>query len=275
MIDMICMTRRNILFPMSLLLLILLAVSACSRNYSWDYHMLVYGSACERKQYKEAEKQLSLAVDAAEKLEGEDVQTHYGRVQGTLHNLADLYKELHLYAEAEPIYFRCLAIMEKYLKSDYLNMSEELNSLGEIYQEQGKYDKAELFYKRSLTMAEKVVAPSASDLPLQSMDVELFPVPSSDGLPPQCLHNLVLLYASQNKYPQAEMLYERWAKILEQQFGPSSSGAEICLGNLSELYRDEGKNVLADKCTARADKIRRLNETVESEKSKQAKQSKK
>jgi len=249
-------SKKNYIDISAILLLVIfsliLALGACSKDYSWDYYMLASENAFAHKQYQEGEKQLALAGQAAEKCKDKDSQQYYGRLQGTLLNLADLYKNDHRYAESEQIYFRCLSILEQHLKADYLNTSSVLNSLGEIYEEQGKHDKAELFYKRSLVMAEKLVAPGPSDLPPQSMSLSFFPIPSSDDLPPQSLFRLAGLYQHQNKYLQAEILFEHWAQILEKAFGHSSAGVSICLTDVAELYRDEGKNVLADKCEARA-----------------------
>jgi tetratricopeptide (TPR) repeat protein len=61
------------------------------------------------------------------------------------------------YSEADPLYQRSLAIIEKALGKDHPFMATSLNNLALLYQAQGKYDQAELLYQRSLAIDEKAL----------------------------------------------------------------------------------------------------------------------
>ncbi len=77
----------------------------------------------------------------------------------SLSNLAGLYHDQGRYAEAEPLYKRALAIVEKALGPDHPQVATSLNNLAELYRAQGKYGEAEPLYKRSLAIMEKALGP--------------------------------------------------------------------------------------------------------------------
>ena len=78
-----------------------------------------------------------------------------------LNNLAGLYRVQGRYAEAEPLYKRMLAIIEKAPEGgpEHSSFANGLNSLAELYRAQGRYAEAEPLYKRSLPIYEKVLGP--------------------------------------------------------------------------------------------------------------------
>jgi tetratricopeptide (TPR) repeat protein len=61
------------------------------------------------------------------------------------------------YAEAEPLFKRALAIMEKALRPDHPDVANFLNNLASLYQAQRRYAEAEPLYKRSLAIVEKAL----------------------------------------------------------------------------------------------------------------------
>ncbi len=67
----------------------------------------------------------------------------------SFNNLALLYNDQGLYAEAEPLYQRSLAIWEKALGPEHPQVATSLNNLALLYDAQGKYAEAEPLYKRS------------------------------------------------------------------------------------------------------------------------------
>ncbi len=74
---------------------------------------------------------------------------------GSLNNLANLYREMGRYAEAEPLFRRSLEINEKQLGADHPNVAQSLNNLAALYREMGRYAEAEPLYRRSLEIKEK------------------------------------------------------------------------------------------------------------------------
>jgi tetratricopeptide (TPR) repeat protein len=67
-----------------------------------------------------------------------------------LNDQAESYKEEGRYADAEPLYKRVLAIIEKALGPDHPNVALALNDLAELYSAEGRYADAEPLYKRAL-----------------------------------------------------------------------------------------------------------------------------
>jgi tetratricopeptide (TPR) repeat protein len=59
------------------------------------------------------------------------------------------------YSEAEPLYKRSLAVVEKALGHDHPKVAAVLNNLAEVFRKQGRYEDAEPLYKRSLAIKEK------------------------------------------------------------------------------------------------------------------------
>ena len=66
--------------------------------------------------------------------------------------MAALYKTQGLYADAEPLYKRSLAIRDKALGPDHPDVADSINNLAELYRAQARYADAEPLYKRSLAI---------------------------------------------------------------------------------------------------------------------------
>jgi tetratricopeptide (TPR) repeat protein len=67
---------------------------------------------------------------------------------GALNNLAQLYGDVGRDAEAEPMFERAIAMMEKSVGLDSVDIAPELNNLAALYQRQQRYSEAEPLFKR-------------------------------------------------------------------------------------------------------------------------------
>ena len=67
---------------------------------------------------------------------------------GALNNLAQLYGDVGRDAEAEPMFKRAIAIMEKTVGLDSVDIAPELNNLAALYQRQQRFAEAEPLFKR-------------------------------------------------------------------------------------------------------------------------------
>ena len=137
-----------------------------------------------------------------------------------------------LYAEAEPLFRRALAIREKALGPDHPNTALSLNNLAELYRAQGQYAEAEPLYRQALAITRSVAGPPRYGLepeqpggalpragPLRRGRAAVPPVLAirEKALGPdhpdtaQSLNNLAELYDTQGRYDEAEPLYRgRW-----------------------------------------------------------------
>ncbi|ALF56386.1 tetratricopeptide repeat family protein [Nostoc piscinale CENA21] len=126
------------------------------------------------------------------------------------------------YITATPLAERALAIREKVLGKEHLDVATSLNDLAELYREQGKYQQAEPLYYRSLSILEKLLG-------------------NSHPFVAQSLNNLALLYQTQGNYQQAEPLYLRSLAIREKILGKVHPNVAQSLNNLAILYQAQGK----------------------------------
>jgi tetratricopeptide (TPR) repeat protein len=101
-----------------------------------------------------------------------------------MNNLADVYTNLHRYADAERLLKRSMAVTEKAFGPDHPDVAQALNNLAAVYVRQGRNADAERFFKRSVATFEKTLGPNHPDL----ADV---------------LENLAGLYKDQSRYAGA------------------------------------------------------------------------
>ena len=74
-----------------------------------------------------------------------------------LNTVADYLCDRALFADAEPLYQRSLAIREKALAPEHPDVAASLNNLATLYRSQGKYTEAEPRYQRALAIWEKAL----------------------------------------------------------------------------------------------------------------------
>jgi tetratricopeptide (TPR) repeat protein len=141
------------------------------------------------------------------------------------------------FAEAEPLYERSLAILEKSLGGDHPDVATSLNNLAVLYKNQGRLAKAKPLYKRSLAIREKSLG---SDHPN---------VASS-------LNNLALIYKNQGRWAKAELLFERSLAIWEKSLGRDHPNVATVLNNLAIVYRNQGRLTEAESLYQRSLAIR-------------------
>jgi tetratricopeptide (TPR) repeat protein len=141
------------------------------------------------------------------------------------------------YREAEPLYQRALAILEKTLDPEDPVVASSLNNLAELYRAQGQYAKAEPFYERTLAIREKTLGPE-------------HPVVATS------LNNLALLYKIQGQYGDAEPLYQRALAIVEKALGLEHPDVATCLENYALCLRAMDRSQEAEPMESRARAIR-------------------
>jgi tetratricopeptide (TPR) repeat protein len=138
-------------------------------------------------------------------------------VRTTLSNFALLYVYLGRYADAEPLYLRTLAIKEKALGEDHVDIATTLNNIAQLYVYQGRYAEAEPFYGRAIAIKEKALGPEHHELGT-------------------ALNNLANLYEKHGRFADAEPLYRRTLAIKEKALGADHTEVGSVLHNLGALY---------------------------------------
>jgi CHAT domain-containing protein len=156
---------------------------------------------------------------------------------GAMNNLAQLYGDVGRDAEAEPLYMRALAIMEKAVGVDSVDIAPELNNLAALYQRQLRYAEAEPLFKRALALSEK-------QLPANHPDIG------------RALNNLATCYEKQDRHAEAEALTRRALALYEKVAGPESPAVATLLSNLGQIVKVEGREAEAEPLIKRSLAIR-------------------
>ncbi len=139
-----------------------------------------------------------------------------------LNNLAVLYDDEGRYAEAETLYKQALAVTEKALGPEHVEVGTYLSNLAGVYKAQGRYAEAVPLLKRALAIAEKKQGPDHPSVAYR-------------------LNNLAVIYRAQGRYPEAEAYYKRSLAIFEKSLGPDHRNVGQTLNNLAVLYNTQGR----------------------------------
>jgi CHAT domain-containing protein len=154
-----------------------------------------------------------------------------------LNNLAQLYGDLGRDAEAEPLYKRALAILEKTVGRDSPDIAAEMNNLAALYQRQLRYAEAEPLFKRALANCERGLGPNHPDVGRQ-------------------LNNLATLYEKQDRHSESEPFFRRALALYEKVAGPEHPAVATVLNNLGQVLKVEGREADAEPLIRRSLAIR-------------------
>jgi tetratricopeptide (TPR) repeat protein len=131
------------------------------------------------------------------------------------------------HGEAEPLFQRGLAIREKVLDPEHLDVASSLNNLAELYHRQGRYVEAEPLFERARAIREKAPGSNRPELA-------------------RSLQGLAVVFRRQGRYRKAEPLLQRAQKIVEEALGADHPDVAWKLEYLAELYRDQDQYVTAE-----------------------------
>ncbi len=185
--------------------------------------------------WSQCERLLPQAQAAATRIAREDFAFEEG---GRLLNNAAYYvHDRGRYAEAEPLYQRALAILERALGPDHPDVATSLNNLAALYRDQGRYAEVEPLQQRALTIQEHALGPNHPNVATS-------------------LDSLAALYRIQGRYAEVEPLHDRALDIWERTLGPNHPNVATSLDNLAALYRTQGRTAEAEPLYQRALDIR-------------------
>jgi len=116
----------------------------------WEKHMAPAKETNQQDRYADAEKSLQAALKETERFRPQDP-----RLATNLNNLALIYYIQGRYSEAEPLFKRSLAIMEKVVGPEHPDVATILNNMALLYKAQGMYPEAEPFLARAQAIRQK------------------------------------------------------------------------------------------------------------------------
>jgi tetratricopeptide (TPR) repeat protein len=171
--------------------------------------------------HRATENELKVAVAETEKFGSEDP-----RFATALDALAKHYQKKRRYKNADELFRRSLAIREKALGGDNLDLASSLSSLAELdligEDFLSKTAESESLYKRSLAIRENLLGPNHPDVATS-------------------LSDLAEVYQREGKGAAAEPLYGRALQIREASLSPDSAEVTESINTLATYYRNRGK----------------------------------
>jgi CHAT domain-containing protein len=144
-----------------------------------------------------------------------------------LNNFGQIYADQGHDDQAEPLYKRAVALMEKGTGLDSVEIAPVLNNLAALDQRQSRFAEAEPLFKRALAIREKTLSREHPDVG-------------------QSLNNLATLYVKQEHFADAEPLFQRALAIYQKVGGPEHPAVATLLNNLGQLDRDLNRDADAE-----------------------------
>ncbi len=179
-------------------------------------------AALLERRHGEAEKLLVQALREAERSRaGTSAEAE------ALVDLGDLYRAQTRFADAEPLFTRAIALIERLGGASDVQLIRPLNSLALVLRAQGFYDRAEPLCQRALAITERAHGPEH---------------PTTAGV----LANLLTVYLAQGRYGEAGPLFRRTVAIKERLLGPGHPDLASSLSTYAAFLRKtEGESAAA------------------------------
>jgi CHAT domain-containing protein/antitoxin component YwqK of YwqJK toxin-antitoxin module len=182
------------------------------------------GNIANYEFYKKGKLDNGMTIPYMEKLlliQEKTISKEHPNYVTSLNNLAGLYRDQGLYAQAEPLYVEAKEIRAKVLGKEHPNYATSLNSLALLYHNQGLYAQAETLYVEVKEIRAKVLGKEHPNYVTS-------------------LNNLALLYYNQGLYTKAEPLYVEAKEIRAKVLGKEHPNYATSLNNLAGLYYNQG-----------------------------------
>lgn len=193
-----------------------------------------------------------------------------------LNNLGNIYVSRNKLREADVVYQRGIAVLEKSNGPSHPYVATLLNNYGNLLRDQGRTDEAERFFRRSLSIYDKVSpdnpesASPLSNIGLLQIRAGAFEeAEASIGRAISIMRkarlqsvdlalkydNIALAYIGSKKYDQAEGALKEGLAIRERVAGPKHAMVSLSLHLLGRLARMQGRLDVADSYLSRAGDI--------------------
>ncbi|QIP06304.1 CHAT domain-containing tetratricopeptide repeat protein [Bradyrhizobium symbiodeficiens] len=144
-----------------------------------------------------------------------------------LNNLGQIQADQGHDDQAEPLYKRAIALMEKGTGQGTVEIAPLLNNLAALYQRQSRFTEAEPLFKRALAVREQALSREHPDVG-------------------QALNNLATLYVKQEHFAEAEPLFQRALAIYQKAAGREHPAVATVLNNIGQVDRDLNREADAE-----------------------------
>jgi non-specific serine/threonine protein kinase/serine/threonine-protein kinase len=154
-----------------------------------------------------------------------------------MRTMAEVYQNLGLFDQAEPLETTALALRRQTLGSDDPEVGRSLLGLGTLRSQQGRYAEAETLLREAVSNLEDSLGVDSADLARAQLQL---------GLTRFLLDDVA----------QAELLYGQALATLENRYGPDSIEVASTLTHLGFLLNNQARHDQAEAVLARALRIR-------------------
>jgi len=192
-----------------------------------------------------------------------------------LHESGTYLLERARYAEAERLLDHALAIRERLLGAEHLDVAETLMKRGALFAYQAHYAAALRLFERALEIRERSLGVDHADFGATLNDLAVVAESQGRDADAEALHlralairraalgpdhpdvgislnNLALVYRKKARYAEAESLYLQALTIFERTHGPDDPVAAYALNNLGWLFSKQGRYAEAEAMHERA-----------------------
>jgi non-specific serine/threonine protein kinase/serine/threonine-protein kinase len=136
--------------------------------------------------------------------------------------MGEVYRNLGLYGNAQPLLERALQIRRDRLGTDHADVADSLEELGRLLQNTGRYEQARPLFEEALAIREAVS-------------------PRDDAAVVESLINLANLHRSKGETAPARTLYGRALALSDTTFAPDDPRLGDVLNSIAELMRRTGE----------------------------------
>ena len=156
----------------------------------------------------------------------------------SLHNLADIYKELEKYELAEPLYLQASDVFANSVGKTHPDYAVSLHNLANLYRLMGDLDQARSLYIQAKDVLNKAVGTNHPDYATT-------------------VNNLAFVCYSMCEFEHAEKLYLEAGEIFQKTVGKQHWSFTNYLKNLAMLYVEKGERSKAESLLLEACNIKR------------------
>ena len=187
---------------------------------------------CKQARYAEAERDLWQALDLAERVFGPQSP----ELIGPLNQIGVLYKYWGRFEEAEPLYFRALALARA--AKDQAAIATLQHNLGGLYHARGAYEQAEMYARAAVAI--RIGLRGANELEVAADEAAL-----------------AAILDAESKTVEAEQLLRRALETFERRLGSGHYEVAATLNNLAAVLGRSGALDAAEPLYRRALAIKR------------------
>jgi serine/threonine protein kinase len=194
--------------------------------------------------------------------------------------IANTYKDLSLYAEAQPHFQRALELRQRVQGDDHPDTLSVMNDLGELYLYQGKFAAAQSLHMKALEGRRRVLGENdpatmksrenvatsyekqgqyaqAAEVETKTLEVSRRVLGESHSDTINAMFDLALLKVRLGKFPEAEALDTKAVEIARRVWGEEHPDTLNGMSNLAQVYYREGNYARAEALQLQVFDIRR------------------